>query len=196
MISVVAEWVPAWQWYFCVALSGKSAATPHPPSPPLLVWFSSFPWPHPPLSGFSSLAAGANLEWHGERVQWDSVPLHHKITWSPPHLFFQGFRLAKSGLMRAAFTCHHHHIHKSSCCFPTSVSEVLNFPSPSSTSPLKVQRAWDQVRMPLWFSPPPLWLPFYVRGHFVFWFPILPHPPLSLNLSPCGCWWFPKTYKI
>ena len=105
----------------------------------------------------------------------------------PPFYFFQGFRLAKSGLMRAAFTCHHHHIHKSSCCFPTSVSEVLNFPSPSSTSPLKVQRAWDQVRMPLWFSPPPLWLPFYVRGHFVFGSPpsliSLPSPDLSL----CSC---------
>ena len=138
-----------------------------PPAPPPLKWLQ--------------LTCG----WGESGVAWRESPvrlgpLPHKITWSPPLLFFQGFRLAKSGLMRAAFTCHHHHIHKSSCCFPTSVSEVLNFPSPSSTSPLKVQRAWDQVRMPLWFSPPPLWLPFYVRGHFVFWFPALPHfPPLS-----------------
>ena len=41
----------------------------HPPSTPLLVLFWFFPRPHPPKSGYSSLAAGANLEWHGERVQ-------------------------------------------------------------------------------------------------------------------------------
>ena len=152
-------------------------------NPPLGIVLVFSPGPTPPK------VASAHL-WLG-RI-WSGMERESSETRSPspirsldlPLLFFQGFRLAKSGLMRAAFTCHHHQLHNSSCCFPTSVSEVLNFPSPSSTSPLKVQRAWDQVRMPLWFSPPPLWLPFYVRGHFVFWFPILPHPPPLSEFIP------------
>ena len=140
---------------------------PSPQIPPVYIVLV-FPGLTPPPLKWLQLTCG----WGESGVAWRESPvrlgpLPHKIT-SSPLLFFQGYRLAKSDLMRAAFTCHHHHIHKSLCCFPTSASEVLNFPSPSSTSPLKVQRAWDQVRMPLWFSPPPLWLPFYGRGHFMF----------------------------
>ena len=85
--------------------------------------------------------AGANLKWHGERVQRGSVPLHqrdHLIIYLPPFIFSQDFILAKSGLIRAAFTKLLPHFsqrgvksylqpphntiiyHKSSCCtYPT-----------------------------------------------------------------------------
>ena len=76
MASVVAVWVFSWQWYFCVALPMQSAAIItllHPP-----FWYGSgFSLAPPSLKWLSSLAAGAKLEWHGERVQCDSVPFPH-----------------------------------------------------------------------------------------------------------------------
>ena len=81
------------------------------------------------------------MKWHGERVQRGSVPLHqrdHLIIYLPPFIFSQDFILAKSGLIRAAFTKLLPHFsqrgvksylqpphntiiyHKSSCCiYPT-----------------------------------------------------------------------------
>ena len=112
-----------------------------PLKPPLFGWYWFCPWPHPPVSGSCSLVAGANLKWHGERVQRGSVPLHqrdHLIIHLPPFIFSQDFILAKSGLIRAAFTKLLPHFsqrgvksylqpphntiiyHKSSCCiYPT-----------------------------------------------------------------------------
>ena len=135
-----------------------ATVTVPPSSPPLFGWYWFCPWPFPPVSGSCSLVAGANLKWHGERVQRGSVPLHqrdHLIIYLPPFIFSQDFILAKSGLIRAAFTKLLPHFsqrgvksylqpphntiiyHKSSCCI---------YPTPH---PLEALRAWDQVRMPL-----------------------------------------------
>ena len=97
--------------------------------------------------------------------------------------------LAKSGLFRAASTFHHHHFHKSSCCFPTSVSEVLKFSITLHLIPQGPKGLGLRPHATL-VSPPPLWLPFYGRGHFVFWFPSLPPLPPSLYLSLMAAFWW------
>ena len=176
---------------FCVALPYVSTATVT--VPPLFGWYWFCPWPHPPVSGSCSLVAGANLKWHGERVQRGSVPLHqrdHLIIHLPPFIFSQDFILAKSGLIRAAFTKLLPHFsqrgvksylqpphntiiyHKSSCCI---------YPTPH---PLEALRAWDQVRMPLWVLLPPCGCPFKKEATLCIWFLSLPLAPPTLVQKP------------
>ena len=101
----------------------------------------------------------------------------------PLSFFFQGFMLAKSGLLRAASTSHHHHFHKSSRCFPTSVSEVLKFSITLHLIPQGPKGLGLRPHATL-VSPPPLWLPLRVLVH-------LPPPsPPSLYLSPMAAFWW------
>ena len=88
--------------------------------------------------------------------------------------------LAKSGLLRAASTSHHHHFHKSSRCFPTSVSEVLNFTITLHLAPQGPKGLGLRPHATL-VSPPPLWLPLRVLVHLP-----PPSPPLSIFI-PYGC---------
>ena len=110
---------------------------------------------------------------------------------SPPFIFSQDFILAKSGLIRAAFTKLLPHFsqrgvksylqpphntiiyHKSSCCI---------YPTPH---PLEALRAWDQVRMPLWVLLPPCGCPFKKEATLCIWFLSLPlAPPPTLVQKP------------
>ena len=113
---------------------------------------------------------------------------------SPPFIFSQDFILAKSGLIRAAFTKLLPHFsqrgvksylqpphntiiyHKSSCCI---------YPTPH---PLEALRAWDQVRMPLWVLLPPCGCPFKKEATLCIWFLSLPlSPPHSLSETHFSC---------
>ena len=108
----------------------------------------------------------------------------------PPFIFSQDFILAKSGLIRAAFTKLLPHFsqrgvksylqpphntiiyHKSSCCI---------YPTPH---PLEALRAWDQVRMPLWVLLPPCGCPFKKEATLCIWFLSLPLAPPTLVQKP------------
>ena len=145
------------EFLLCQAISSYN----NPPStPPPVGIVLVFPRPHPPLSGSAHLWLGRNWSGMVRESSETRSPSPIRSLDPPPPLFFQGFRLAKLGLIRAAFIFHHHQIHNSSCCFPTSVSEVLNLSITLHLTPQGPKGLGPGPHATL-VSPSPLWLPFY-----------------------------------